>query len=176
MQDSVMRDYEFSGIEPCAHGDHAWFLLEASEGTGEIRIPLSATDAREVLPSVRGLRSPAQIVADGLRNCLHVLGVVPEAVHLAVGKENSRVVIEAELHCAASADIALPCLAALIVGLRWDLPFRVTGVRGKREAEAPGTDPLEVWRSALEGINLDRLPPRAVEEPESGRGRDASQA
>ena len=41
-----MQEYEFAGIEPCAHGDHGWFVVCAAAGRGEVRIPLSASDAR----------------------------------------------------------------------------------------------------------------------------------
>ena len=119
-----------------------------------------------MLPSQEGLRSPAPLVADGLRNSLHVLRVVPEAVHLAVQNEDRRLVVEVRLHCAASADIPIPCLAALIVALRWDLPFRVLGVREKPSAAAP--DPFSVYRPALEGIDFGGLPQPPRDDPPSG--------
>ena len=159
-----MREYEFAGIEPCAHGDHGWFVLApaalAPGGTREeVRIPLSAGAAREIVSADPRLRAPAELLADAMRNSLRVLAAKPIAVDLAVRKHAGRVVISARLRGAASPDVPLSCFAALLVGLRWELPFWVSLDQpgpGTGDEDASG-DSLAVYRAAVDAIDFSGL-------------------
>ena len=159
-----MREYRFAGIEPCDQGDHGWFALTAERGKGALRIPLSASDARELLPADPRLRNPAELLAEGLRNTLRCFGEEPEAIRIEVRRNGDRQIIAARLHCARGTEIPIACTAALLIGVRWDLRFEVHGAAAMEHAaaaegdhgavggEAP--DPLAVFRPAISGIDL----------------------
>ena len=156
-----MREYRFAGIEPCEQGDHGWFVLAAVQGKGEVRIPLSASDARELIPADPRLRTPAELLAEGLRNTLRLFGEEPEAVRIEVRREGDRQVIGAGLCCAGGAELPIACTAALLIGLRWRLRFHVQGappVKQAADVEA-GADPLAAFRPAISDIDLTGFRP-----------------
>ena len=137
-----MREYRFAGIEPCEQGDHGWFVLAAVRGKGEVRIPLSASDARELIPADPRLRTPAELLAEGLRNTLRLFGEEPEAVRIEVRREGDRQVIGAGLCCAGGAELPIACTAALLIGLRWRLRFHVQERRRSSRPPTPRRGPI----------------------------------
>jgi hypothetical protein len=160
-----VREYRFAGIEPCDQGDHGWVALTAERGKGAVRIPLSASDARELLPADPRLRTPAELLADGLRNTLRLFGEEPGAIRIEMRRTGDRQVIAARLRCAGGAEIPIACTAALLIGVRWNLRFEVHGAAAMQHtaaaedadddaSEAPASDPLAAFRPAISGIDL----------------------
>lgn len=160
-----MREYRFAGIEPCDQGDHGWFTLTPERGKGAVRIPLSASDARELLPADPRLRTPAELLAEGLRNTLRCFGEEPDAIRIDVRRHGDRQVIAAKLHCAGGTAVPVACTAALLMGVRWNLRFEVHDTPPMQHAAATehadsravadaAPDPLAVFRPAISGIDL----------------------